>query len=161
MPDDTRGMMKWPLIIAAVLVVLRTVLEQAGAPDNVNNVFGVAWLYFVVPCYFAFRISAGSQANPFKTLLKKLLVYTTYTRLMIMPTYWLAYLLHWKASRFGLQMGGVVGEGVDPLSGYLLIPGRNALIWILAATVVGMVLGSVTLLIRRRGLAKRNGTSGL
>ena len=158
MSTDTKGMMKWPLIIAAVLLVLRIVLEQAGAPEVVNNVFGISWLYFIVPLFFAYRISASSQERPFKTLFKKLVIFAAYTRVMILPTYMLAYRLQWQAPRFGIDGGGVVGEDVSPLTGYLGIPIRNALIWIVIATAVGMILGSVTLLIRRRKLASTQAT---
>ena len=150
MSENTRSMMKWPLIVAAVLVVVRMVLEQAGAPEAANNIFGVAWLYFLVPVYFAYQIGASGAASPFKALFKKLLLFTIYTRLMIMPTYWLAYRLQWEAPRFSLELGGVVGDDVTALSGYLLIPVRNLLIWVGMATVIGMVLGSITLWIRRR-----------
>jgi hypothetical protein len=153
MSEVTKDMMKWPLIIAAALVVLRVVLEQAGVPETVNNIFGVSWLYFITPVYFASRIVGSGDTRPFKTLFKTLLVYITYTRLMIIPTYWLAYMLQWKAPRFGLQMGGVVGEGISPVEGYLWIPVRNALVWIVGGTIIGMIIGGVTLLIRRRGAA--------
>jgi hypothetical protein len=75
------------------------------------------------------------------------------TRLMIIPTYWLAYMFQWKAPRFGLQMGGVVGEGISPVEGYLWIPVRNALVWIVGGTIIGMIIAGVALLIRRRGAA--------
>jgi hypothetical protein len=148
-------MMKWPLIIAAVLVVLRVVLEQLGAPESVNNIFGVAWLYFIVPFYFAFRISATGEPKPYRALLKNLFLFSLYTRLMIMPTYWLAYAFKWTAPRFGLQMGGVVGDGVSPFQGYVWVPLRNAIFWIVLATLLGMILGGVTLLIRRRAAARK------
>ncbi len=154
MTEGTKGMMKVPLIIAAVVVILRVVLEQLGSPHSVNQIFGVAWLYFIIPVYFAFRIAGSGESKPFLILLKGLVLYTTYTRLMVLPTYWLAYALQWGAVRFSLNMGGVVGEGVTPLNGYLVIPVRNALVWIVFATVLGMIIGGVTLLIRRRGAAK-------
>jgi hypothetical protein len=47
-------------------------------------------------------------------------------------------------------MGGVVGEGVTPLQGYLVYPIRNALVWIVFATLLGMILGGITLRLRRR-----------
>jgi hypothetical protein len=48
-------------------------------------------------------------------------------------------------------MGGVVGEGITPLQGYIWYPVRNAIVWIIFAVALGMILGGVTLLIRRRG----------
>ena len=150
MADTTKSLMKWPLIIAAALVVLRVILERLGTPESVNNIFGVAWLYFIVPVYFALEIARGGDASPYRSLFKNVLLFSTYTRLMVMPTYWLAYAWQWGAPRFGLQRGGVVGEGVSALEGYLWIPVRNAAVWIISATIIGMILGGITLLIRRR-----------
>ena len=144
------NMMKWPLVAAAVLIVVRVVLEQAGSPESINNAFGVVWLHFLVPFYFAGHIFKSGAARPYWELFRNLLLYTTYTRLMIIPTYWLAYWLQWTAPRFGSTMGGVVGDDITPIYGYLWIPLRNAGLWIVSAMVVGMILGGVTLMIRRR-----------
>lgn len=159
MTESTRAMMKWPLIIAAALIVVRIVLEQVGAPETVNNIFGVAWLYFIVPFYFAARIAKSGDPKPFRVLFKKLLLFSIYTRLMVMPAYWLAYAFEWAAPRFSLAMGGVVGEGVTPLQGTIWYPGRNAIVWIIFAVALGMILGGVSLLIRRRG-AKSSEANG-
>ncbi len=152
------GMMKWPLIIAAVIVVVRIVFEQLGAPESVNNIFGVAWLYILVPVYFAMQIAASGVAQPFKSLLKSTATYAAYTRLMVMPTYWLAYMMNWTMPRFTTAQGGVVAvDGATPLTplmAYLVIPVRNALIWIVMATIVGAIVGSITLVIRRSAAAK-------
>lgn len=145
---------KGPLVLAAIIIVLRLVLERAGAPHAVNNVFGVVWLYFLVPIYFAFRFAEAGAEQPFKGLFESLVLYVTYTRLMIMPTYWLAYAFQWTAPRFSVAQGGVVGEGVSPIEGYLLIPMRNAIVWIVAATVLGMIIGSVSLFLLRRSRAR-------
>ena len=154
MSTDTKGMMKWPLIIAAVLLVLRIVLEQAGAPEVVNNVFGISWLYFIVPLFFCVphqrKQPGASFQNAFQEARDLCGVHAgddpadVYARLPASVA---------GTSRFGIDGGGVVGEDVSPLTGYLGIPVRNALIWIVIATAVGMILGSVTLLMRRRKLA--------
>lgn len=146
---EMKSLLKWPLVVALVLVVVRILLEQAGAPESVNMIFGVAWLYLVVTIVFAVRIVGSADPHPFKSLFKNVLAFAVITRLMVMPTYWLAYLLQWTAPRFSAQGGGVVGEGISPLFGYVVIPVRNALIWTVMATLVGMILGTVTLLIRR------------
>ena len=53
-----KGMLKWPLIIAACLVVARVMLERAGAPNAVNNIFSVVVFYVLIaPLYFAIRIA--------------------------------------------------------------------------------------------------------
>jgi hypothetical protein len=43
-----KGMLRWPLVIAAVLVVGRVVLERAGAPNAVNNVVSVVVFYVLI-----------------------------------------------------------------------------------------------------------------
>lgn len=147
---DLKSLIKGPLVVAAVLVVVRLLLEQAGSPATVNNVFGVAWLYFIVPFYFAFRIAGSSEPKPYVALLKTLLLFVLLTRVLVAPTYWLAYAFSWEAPRFALEQGGVVGDGVTALQGYVVIPLRNLAIWTVAGTVVGMVLGGTALAVLRR-----------
>ena len=149
-----KASMKLPLIIAAVIVVVRVILEQLGMPAAVNNIFGVAWLYFLVPVYFAVQISNAGDETPYKSLLKNTAFYTFYTRLMVLPTYSLAYMLQWQQPRFGINGGGVVGGDLSPLNGYLLYPVRNLFVWIIFATIIGMIIGGITLAIRRRAVAK-------
>ncbi len=151
MASDTRNMLKWPLIIAAIVIVLRIILEQLGAPEGVSNIFGVAWLHLIVPFYLAHQISAAESGRPYQALFKNLSLYTVYARLMVMLTYWLAYALQWQSPRFlAGEQGGNVGEGISALQGYLVIPVRNAIVWIVMATIVGMALGSILLVIKRR-----------
>ena len=150
MASDTRSMLKWPLIITALVVVLRIILEQLGAPEGITNVLGVAWLHFLVPFYFAHQINSAQSNRPYPALFKNLLLYTVYARLMVMLTYWLAYLWQWQSPRFLTTQGGNVGEGISHLSGYLVIPVRNAVVWIVMAMVIGMILGSILLAIKNR-----------
>jgi hypothetical protein len=116
----------------------------------------VAWLYFIAPFYFINKIVASGEPKPLLALLKKTAIFAAYTRLMVMPTYWLAYAFQWTAPRFSTAQGGVVGEGMTPLKAYLLIPVRNALIWIVFATLVSAVLGGIYLAVlkRRRATAQ-------
>lgn len=151
MAEGTKGMLKVPLIIAAVVIVSRIVLELVGSPESVNQIFGVAWLHLLFPIYFGFRIASAGVAKPFMALLKSLLAFNVYTRLMVLPTYWLAYALQWKAVRFSFEGGGNVGPDVTPLAGWVGIPLRNFIAWVIATTIMGMIIGGVTLLIRRRG----------
>jgi len=58
------------------------------------------------------------------------------------------------APRFSGKMGGNVAPDVIPLQGYLVIPVRNALIWIVMATIVGTIIGGITLWFRRRSTAQ-------
>ncbi len=148
--QGTDSLMKTGVILAAAIIVVRIVLEQIGSPESINNIFGVAWLYFIFPALFALRISKAGMPGPFKALLMDILLFGVYTRLMVMVTYMAAYLLKWQAPRFSLSMGGNVGPDVSAVQGLLVIPARNALIWVLFILVVGMIIGSITLLVRKR-----------
>jgi hypothetical protein len=59
-----RGILKWPLVIAAIVVIARVILERAGASPRVSGLFSVVALYLVIcPLYFAFRIGGGSDID--------------------------------------------------------------------------------------------------
>ncbi|MDQ7063662.1 MAG: hypothetical protein Q9P90_05370 [candidate division KSB1 bacterium] len=145
--------LKWPLILALVIIVIRIILEQLGAPESINNLFGVAWLYLILPVVFGLQIVKHGDPSPFKSLFVHVLLFGVYTRIMVAVTYMLAYAFQWSAPRFTLERGGNVGEGVTPLQGYLIIPARNALFWTVAAALVGMLIGSIAILIKRRSPA--------
>lgn len=145
-----RDLLKIPLIIAAVIVVVRIALEEMGAPGVVNNIFGVNWLYLLVPIYFAVRIAGSGLARPYMELLKVVFVFALLTRLMVSVTYSLAYVFKWSAFRFSVAGGGVVGEGVTPLSGMLLTPLTSLAIGTVAGVIIGMIIGSITLAIALR-----------
>src|ERR1051326_3143416 len=146
-----KGMLKWPLIIAAILVVGRIILEQAGAPGWLNNLFSVVVLYvFIAPLYFAFRIAGSGVEHPYRILLKTIALFTALARAMVIPTYWLAYYFQWTAPRFSVQQGGNVGPDVTPLWGYVLVPLFAAVAWILISLVVGGLLGSLVIKIKRK-----------
>ncbi len=147
---DEGKIMRAGLIIAAAIIVLRIVAEQFGAPEMFDNILGVVWLYFLIPVCFALKITARGAASPYKVLFKDVLLFAVYTRVMVMVSYMLAYVFHWQAPRFSMRMGGNVGDNVGALNGLLIIPIRNALIWVVFATVVGMLIGAITILIRRR-----------
>ncbi|MDA2926003.1 hypothetical protein MYX78_02025 [Acidobacteria bacterium AH-259-G07] len=70
-----KSILKWPLIIAALLLVIRVILEQSGAPALLNNIFGVTWLYLLLPIYFAFQIAEGAPSNPYMRLFQVTLVF--------------------------------------------------------------------------------------
>jgi hypothetical protein len=145
-----RSLMKTGIILAAVIIVVRIILEQLGAPNAVNTIFGVAWLYFIFPVLFALRIASGGEAGGFKKLVQDLLVFALSTRLMVAVTYVLAYFLQWPAPRFSAAAGGTVGPEITPVAGILAIPAVNALIWIIASTLIGMIIGGATLWIKRK-----------
>jgi len=148
--QGTRSLMRTGLVLAAVIIIVRIILEQLGAPNAINTVFGVAWLYFVFPVLFALPIAAGGEAGGFKKLIKNLLLFALGTRLMVAVTYVLAYFFQWQAPRFSADGGGNVGPNVTPLAGILAIPAINALIWVVFATLIGMIIGGITLKIKKK-----------
>jgi hypothetical protein len=150
-----KGMLKGPLILAALLVVGRVAAEQSGAPDSINNLISVVVLYvFLAPLYFAFKISGTDEAHPYKTLLKNVVLFAALARAMVIPTYWLAYIYHWPQARFGVSNGGVVGPGVGPLRAFVIVPLLAAAAWILASLVIGGGLGSIVVALRRKTAVK-------
>ncbi len=150
--DDSK-VMRWGLVIAAAIIIARIILEQAGAPETVNLIFGVAWLYFIWPVLFAAGIRTRNEQRPYRRLLKDVFLFLLYTRLMVMFTYMLAYVFRWSSPRFKYP-GGNVGENVDLWTGLLLIPLRNLLLWIVTAGVIGMIIGSLTLLLTRKAASR-------
>jgi hypothetical protein len=146
-----KRLMKTPLIVAAIVVVLRVVLEQAGTPDAISNLVSAAALYLLIfPIYFGVRIAASGDAHPYKTLFKTVGVYAAAVRLMIVPTYWLAYIYQWPAARFSVQNGGVVGPDVTPLTAYLVTPVIALIAWVLFSVVIGGAIGSAIIALKRR-----------
>ena len=79
---------------------------------------------------------------------------TALARAMVIPTYWLAYHFQWTAPRFSIQEGGNVGPNVTPLVGYVLIPFGAAVVWILISLVVGGLLGSLVIKVKRKTPSK-------
>jgi hypothetical protein len=150
MEERMKGMLKWPLVIAAIVIVARIVLEQSGAPDTINNLFSVVVLYvFIVPIYFALRIANSGFAHPYKTLLKNVAIYAALARAMVIPTYFLAYIYEWPAQRFAATGGGVVG--LTPLNACIIVIAAFA-IWVTASVVIGGGIGSVIIALRRRAV---------
>lgn len=152
MPNDqsTQALLKSGTVVAAVIIVVRIILEQFGAPEMINNIFGVAWLYLMMAVLFALRLARAGAPSPYKALLKYVVLFGVYTRILVMLTYMAAYRFNWQAPRFSGKMGGNVGPDISPLQGYLIIPLRNALIWIVMATIVGMIIGGITLRLCRK-----------
>lgn len=140
-----QSMMKRPLLIAALLVVLRVIAEQLGAPEAINKIFGVTWLFFLVPIYFARKIVAANEARPYKTLFLKLVIFVALVRLMLLPVYWLAYVFQWSALRFAAEQGGVVGDEISALNGYVLIPLAAFIAWVITAPLLGTGIGALVI----------------
>jgi hypothetical protein len=143
----SRELLKWPLIVAAIVVVLRVITERAGVPDSVNNLLSVVVLHTLLgPLYFAIRIARSSVQRPYITLFKLIATYVVLTRLMILPVYWLARIYEWPQSRFF----GLWGPDVTPFVGYIGVPVVTALIWIVASCTLGYALASIVVAIGRR-----------
>ena len=153
-----QNFMKWPLVIAAIIVILRVLAEQVGAPESVNKVFGVTWLFFVVPIYFARKIAATNDPQPYKTLFLKTAIYVALVRLMLIPVYWLAYTFNWSAARFASEQGGVVGDDISPFNGYVFIPFAALLAWVVTATLFCGGIGALLLACQRRGQSNTSAT---
>jgi hypothetical protein len=142
-----KGILKWPLVLAAVVVILRVVVEQSGGSNTAANLLSVVALHLLIgPLYFAMRIAKGDVARPYAMHFKLVTLYVLLTRAMILPTYWLARIYGWPQPRFS----GLSGPGVSPFVGYVVIPFATAGIWIVASVLLGGLLGSMVIAIYRR-----------
>ena len=148
-------MLKWPLIIAAALVIVRVVSEQAGAPDTINNLLSVAVFYVILaPMYFAVRIAGADTLHPYTLQLKAVALFAALARAMVIPTYWLAYILQWPQGRFSTAQGGVVGSGVTPIQAFVIRPLLAAAVWIIGSVVIGGGIGSIVIAVKRKSVVK-------
>jgi hypothetical protein len=136
-----KSMLKWPLIIAAFVVVMRVIVERAGVPESISNLFSAVALHLVIaPFYFSVRIGLSALSRPYVTLIKLVTSFVILTRAMVIPTYWLAHILGWQQGRFG-------GLGADtaPFAAYITIPFGTAALWIVMSVIVGSVLGCIVI----------------
>jgi hypothetical protein len=148
-----KGILKWPLIIAAVIVVLRVVVERAGAPVSVSNMLSVVALHtLLVPLYVAIRIGLSGVPRPYWMLIKLVAIYVVLTRAMIVLTYWLARIYRWQAPRFA----GLFGPDVTPFRGFIAVPFLTAGLWIGASLVVGGTIGTIVVVVLRSRMAARD-----
>jgi hypothetical protein len=148
-----KGILKWPLIIAAVIVVLRVVVERAGAPVSVSNMLSVVALHtLLVPLYVAIRIGLSRVPRPYWMLIKLVAIYVVLTRAMIVLTYWLARIYRWQAPRFT----GLFGPDVTPFRGFIAVPFLTAGLWIAVSLVVGGTIGTIVVVVLRSRMAARD-----
>src|SRR5215475_12003905 len=146
MNSGSKDVLKWPLVVAAIVIVVRVILERAGAPENVTNLFSAVALHLlIVPLYFAIRIGISGMPRPYLMQLKLVTLFVVLTRAMIIPIYWLAHILDWQQQRFG-----GLAPGVSPFIAYFAIPFGTAGFWIAASIVVGTALGSVVIALMSR-----------
>ena len=141
-----KGILKWPLIVAAVVVVLRIVSERAGGPPALSSALSVVALHtLLAPIYFAIRLAGSSAERPYSALLKLILAYAIWTRAMLIPVYWLARIFEWPESRFY----GLFGPDVNAFVGFIGVPFVTALFWIVMSVVVGGGIGAGLLAVLR------------
>ncbi len=139
-----KEILKWPLIVAAIIVVLRVIVERAGAPAAVSNMLSVAALTTVLgPLYFALQIGLAGKPRPHWMLIQLIFIYAVCARAMVLPTYWAARMFNWTEPRFA----GV--DATNPLVGFIALPLITAVFWIGASMVTGSVIGFITLAIMR------------
>jgi hypothetical protein len=140
-----KEILKWPLIVAAVVIVLRVVTERAGAPDQFNNLLSAVLLHCLLgPLYFSLRLAKSDVPSPYLMLIKLVAVYVVLVRAMVIPTYWLAHIYGWTESRFS-----GLGPESSPFVSYIAIPFQTAAIWIVVSIVFGGILGLVVLALTR------------
>ena len=135
-----KGILKLPLLLAAVVAVLRVVVERTwGAGWLASGLSVVALHTLLVPIYLGIRL-AGS-ARPYASLFKLVTVYAVATRAMLLPIYWMARVFGWTESRFaGLSDS-------PPLIGWVAVPLLTAAFWIVGSMIVGTAIGSLVLTI--------------
>lgn len=141
------GLLRGPLILAAIVVIARVVVERAGAPLWMSNALSaVVLIVLIAPIYFAIKISGSGNPRPYSTHFKTTALYAVLVRAMILPAYWLAFALGWQDPRFAIPPE----LGNSALAGYVAVPLVTAVFWIIMATIVGGGLGSLIIAIRRR-----------
>jgi hypothetical protein len=137
-----KGILKWPLILAAVVTILRVVVEQSGAPASTTNLFSVVAIHLVIaPLYFALRIAASGIPRPYATQFKLTVLFVVLARAMVLPTYWLGYIFQWHQERFSQMLG----PNVSPFVGYIGVPFGTAAVWIVISTIFGGIMGSIVI----------------
>jgi hypothetical protein len=142
-----KAILKWPLIVAAAVTIIRVILERAGAPYPIPSLFSVVLLHTLLgPIYFAVHIGSSSVARAYAQQFKLVAIYVVLARAMILPTYWLARIYHWPENRFA----GLWGPDVNAFAGFVGVPLVTALIWIVISIICGNALGAVIIAILRR-----------
>ena len=137
---------KTPILVAAAFVVIRIVLEFAGVTGVIPQIFGVAWLDYLVPIYLAIKIHDSGAVKPFLTTIKAMFVYAIPARLMVAISYMLAYAMEWSIPRFQ----NVIGANASAFRGFVEIPATGFAFGMATALVGAIVVGGATLLIKQR-----------
>ena len=140
-----KGLLKGPLILGALVIVARVLSERLGAPHMLSASISAVWLHtLLVPIYFAVRIAKSTDARPYLTQFKSVLLYVVAMRAMLLVPYWMAKVYGWDEPRFaGLSTP-------SSLIGYVAIPVLTGVFWIVASMVVGTGVGAAIIAILRR-----------
>ena len=142
-----KTILKWPLIVAAAVTVIRVILERMGAPYPIPSLFSVVMLHTILgPIYFAVRIGRSDIPKPYARQFALVAIYVVLARAMVLPTYWLARIFHWPENRFA----GLWGPDVSDLVGFVIVPLVTALIWIVSSIIIGNAMGAVIIAALRR-----------
>lgn len=145
-----KGILKFPLIVAAVVVVLRIIVERTGGSPAIANALSIAALHTVIaPIYFAIRLATAGAGRPYGSLFRLILIFAVVTRAMLIPVYWLGRIYQWPENRFN----GLFGPNIGPLEGFVIVPFATAAIWIVSSIVVGGAIGAAILAILGRSKA--------
>jgi len=141
-----KGVLKGPLLLAAIGVVLRVILERVGAPHMVSAFISIAVLHtLLAPLYFAVRIGRSGIPSPYFTQVKLVAIFVVLARAMIIPTYWLARIYGWNEPRFA----GLSPDESNAIIGFVAIPFLTAGFWIAGSIVFGGALGMIVIAIMR------------
>jgi succinate dehydrogenase hydrophobic anchor subunit len=139
-----KGLLKWPLIVAAIVVVARVVIERLNGPHWLSAaVSAVALTVLIGPVYFAMKIAGNKLPRPYSAHFKATALYAVLVRAMLLPVYWLAFFHSWQDQRFVLPVDP------SPFVGYVAAPLLTAAFWILASVIVGGGIGALIIALRR------------
>lgn len=144
-----KSLLKLPLLVSAVVIVARVILERTGAPPRLSSALSTLGMTMLIcPVYFAARILVRGETRPYRVLLQATVAYGVLTRFMVLPTYWLARSFQWPDHRFE----SVVRDGVSPFKAYLLTPLNPAVL--IMSLIVGCIVGLVTMIVARLFMKK-------
>jgi hypothetical protein len=139
-----KGLLKWPLIVAAIVVVARVAIERLHGPHWMSAATSaVAFTVLIGPVYFALKISGDKLPQPYSTHFKATALYAVLVRAMLLPIYWLAFFYSWQDPRFAMPVDP------SPFAGYVAVPLVTAAFWILASVIVGGGIGALIIALRR------------
>jgi hypothetical protein len=141
------SLLKTPLIIAAIVVVGRVIIERTNVVPQISNYLSAVVLtVLLAPLYFGLKIAFNRIPRPYATHLKATALYAVLVRAMILPVYWLAFYYGWPEQRFAIPPEA----GTGPLAGYVIVPFLTAAFWILASIIVGGAIGALIIAVHQR-----------